>query len=155
VTYLKKEETVPYKAMKLALRPEGVGVSDFPRQDSYDFQKTMGRLVKKGYMVRDITGKGTRHTARWRATHEQWVKYLAAGVGRPPRNNVFGKKESKAQVAKVSKTYVISRARMLAGWPADTEAYYPTDKKGQPLYKITVAPSPPDPRKTNTFSGAY
>jgi hypothetical protein len=155
MTYMRKEDTLPYRAMQLALRPQGVTHLDFPTEGKDGLRRAMARLLERNRCTRKDIDK----LPTYFATQDQWRDYQATGKGgHPPKNNVFGAIASKKQNAKVSeksRAFTITKIRATAEWDADTPAHYPVDAKGRPLYKITVAPKQPQPTKTNTHSGAY
>ena len=43
-----------------------------------------------------------------------------------------------------------------APWPADAPVHLPYDDAGRPLFRVTVCPGfTGEPKKTNTYTGAY
>lgn len=46
---------------------------------------------------------------------------------------------------------VIRRQTARAWWGKDAPIHWPVDAAGKPLWKVTIAPKPGDPLKTNTY----
>ena len=147
-----RQDTFPWKAMHLAIRPQGTTHLDFPRMTPKDHLKAMGRLLLRGVVTRKrIDGLLTYY-----ATADQLFAYKSQGAGRPPLP--AAQKAAKVLTHKQNVSYSQPKPR-----PADahlkhfkaSDAIYPLDAKGRPLYKITIAPPPPDSTRTNTFTGAY
>lgn len=143
-----KQETMPWKAMHLAIRPQGTTHLDFPRMTVKDHHKSMGRLVSRGVCTRTkIDG-----TYVYTATLDQLHTYKHPILGKPPAPRPHNPSPPKIH------TFCQPRPRAkdsdIAHFKAQ-DATYPVDADGRPLYKITVAPPPQQPTRTNTHSGAY
>lgn len=147
-----KQDSFPWRAMHLAIRPQGTTYLDFPRMAKKDHLKSMGRLLCRGIVSRKrIDGMLT-----YFATPEQLHTYKNQKPGRPPIPSE--QKAAKALKHNQNITFVQPNPRPsksdLEHFKAK-DATYPVDEQGRPLYKITIAPPPPQPLKTNTHTGAY
>lgn len=147
-----RQDSFPWKAMHLAIRPQGTTHLDFPRMTNKDHLKAMGRLLLRGICTR----KRIEGLLTYYATPEQLREYKARPAGRPP---LPAEQKAKALAHKQNISFVQPKPRPMSDDALNhfkaKDAIYPLDSKGMPLYKITVAPPPPQPTRTNTHSGAY
>jgi DNA-binding transcriptional ArsR family regulator len=137
---IKREDSMVWFVMHRAAEPAGFSRRDMPERfmkQSQNLSNSMKKLVEK--KLATITREG--QYVRYRATAEQLASYVSRGYA--------------VQGIKLRSTLRVGQQRMVADWEPDTPPHYPTDEKGRPLYKITVAPKQPQPIKTNTHSGAY
>lgn len=148
-----RQDSFPWKAMHLAVRPQGTTHLDFPRMTNKDHLKAMGRLVVRGICTR----KRIDGLYYYYATTEQLQEYKSPKMGRPP--SPTQQKTAKVLQQKVNISFCQPKPRPASSAALDhfkaSDAIYPVDEQGRPLYKITVAPPPPPVTRTNTYSGAY
>lgn len=138
--------TLSSRVMSLAGRPEGVRTIDISAVNRSDTARAFRALEARGLGSREIEGP----SIVFRCTAEQLARYLDKSKPLPP-------KESKDKRLVRPKVKPIPKASgvVKAPWSVSDAPHFPTDAEGRPLYKITVAAPPPQPLKTNTFSGAY
>jgi hypothetical protein len=108
----------------------GIAVAELSGQSVHAVQVAVTALLRKGKLFRaKMSHKGVRYFADAAA-----ASAYEAAHRRPV-------------------TPVAVRATGRTPWPADAPIHYPKDKHGRPLYKITVAPPPPErPLRTNTWA---
>lgn len=130
------------RVMSLAGRPEGVRTIDITAVNRSDTARAFRALEARGLGSREIEGP----SIVFRCTANQLARYLDKS-----------KQESKDKRLVRPKVKPIPKAAgvVKATWSVNDAPHFPTDAEGRPLYKITVAAPPPQPLKTNTYSGAY
>lgn len=136
--------------MHLATRPQGVTHLEFykERHTSTTLRKAMARSTDKKFCVaRKVDGIRT-----YFATQEGLRKYINAGIGIPPAG--FNERTGVAYPQAASAPKIAGQFNR-AYWDADAPPHLPYDDAGRPLFKVTIAPPPPTPTRTNTYSGAY
>ena len=142
--------TTASETMRLAVRRQGVKpseVADLLGSRPSDVAKTMRSLEARGYLRRETGTKKHANRIVAYCTKAQQNLYFDAPAPKP--------KPPKTQKAAKNITFCAPVIVRHSVWDKNAPAHYPVDAEGRPLYKITVAPPPPQPLKTNTFAGAY
>lgn len=112
------------RLLELADRPDGVAYKDLPEYSANNVRIHAQRLVKEGKLIRAAANLLTVRYFLSQSAADAWVR-------------------SRQDPAK---------ARTRATWTPDTPPYLPTDSAGKPLWRLTVAPTPPAATRTNTYS---
>lgn len=137
--------------LELAARPHGVSTVELPGRVPKAVGTTAVRLVKMGLLHVWKWHNGNR----WFTTEAARNAYAAQIVKAAPKPSADSKAASAAW-NEVGKTAKRKKAAHRQGWGKDDPPYLPHDDAGAPLYTVTVCPGfTGEPRRTNTFTGAY
>lgn len=133
---------IALQLFELAKRASGFVSTDVPgerRQVSVMTQRWLkrGRLHGVKVAARHVIYFGKKEWAD--AAREAVQK---GGMRRPSRKSRAASPDGEAPAITV---------RGRAPWRDSDPAVYPTDKHGNPLYKVTIAKGMPDPTRSNTF----
>ena len=140
----------PQPEQRSSIRTELLEMAERPSGVSSD--ELLGRVKKAvGTVASLLTNAGLLHA--WIGSkHNRWFSTAEA-------RNAYAATAPKSAPLMPSRTLASPRPPSVVikakGWDKSAEPYFPTDEKGRPLYKVTIAPPFPQPTKTNTHSGAY
>ena len=147
----KPNPSIREQLLELAALPDGVATTEVSGRVTKAVGTTASLLFNRGLLHVWKCSKGNR----WFTTAEARNTYAAQVVKAAPKSSA----ESKAASAawnEVGKTAKPKKAAHRKGWGKDDPPYLPHDDAGRPLYTVTVCPGfTGEPRRTNTFTGAY